>query len=166
MAYETFFVKNLTELKSRRGDANGRLCRVLGLNAPEEYMEVLYEWDNTSTAEDDDFEIVKPLVGISSPGRWIRRKTYYRIGYEETIDIPSLGAGSASPALPFTVTGAAVGDVVDVVPPISIITMTNFEHLLIRGYVTDANTVTVYATNNGSSGIDPVSGVFQIIIRK
>lgn len=75
MSYLLIEVKNLTELKTRRGDSNPLLARVLGLDYPTTDAEVLYEWDNASTATGDDNEIIHPTVYADLDGRWLKRQT-------------------------------------------------------------------------------------------
>lgn len=75
MAYMTIFVKDLVELKTRRGTATTAvLARVVGLNYPPTDAEVYYEWDNNSIAVGDDYNIVHPTTGGTLPGRWFKRK--------------------------------------------------------------------------------------------
>lgn len=75
MAYMTIFVKDLVELKTRRGTATTAvLARVVGLNYPPTDAEVYYEWDNASIAVGDDYNIVHPTTGGTLPGRWFKRK--------------------------------------------------------------------------------------------
>lgn len=70
MAYTVIALKNIAELKTRRGVSNDSLlATILGLNYPIDEAYAIYVWDNDSTATPDNVEIVAPTVG-SSIGRW------------------------------------------------------------------------------------------------
>jgi hypothetical protein len=167
MAYETILVKNLSELKTRRGNTNPLQCRVLGLNAPTSYMEVLYEWDNASVATGDDILVVHPVVGSALPGRWIKRRNDGAIVHTENIDFPEPGAHTTAFAVPFTVTGAAVGDAVEIIPPVSYISSGTYQSLRFEAYASDVDEVTAKVHNMNTSAIVSLPAAdFKIIIRK
>lgn len=85
----------------------------------------------------------------------------------ETIDFPDFGSGnSAAFAVSFTVTGAAVGDTVDIIPPVSFSTTGTYENLIFSAFVSATNTVTAKVYNNAISGVAIPSESFKIIIRK
>ncbi len=73
MAFSIILLENLTELKTRRGNASSTtIASVLGLNYPPDEAFSFYRWDDTSTATGDDDEIVHPTVGSGLPGRWFK----------------------------------------------------------------------------------------------
>lgn len=73
MAYSVIALKDLTELKSRRGNpANTTLATILGLNYPVIEAYTVYAWDETSIATPDDNEIVEPTIGGITTGRWYK----------------------------------------------------------------------------------------------
>jgi hypothetical protein len=74
-----------------------------------------------------------------------------------SVDLPSI-SGAATGSATFTVTGAAVGDVVVVNPP-SLTTGLAFSGVA----VTSANTVTVYATNATASPINEAAKDFTYL---
>ena len=71
-----------------------------------------------------------------------------------TLDFPSISANS-NQELTITVTGAAVGDVVQLAAPAAI-----NENLLWAGYVSSANTVTVRLSNIDGGSINPISATW------
>lgn len=71
-----------------------------------------------------------------------------------TLDFPSISANS-SQELTITVTGAAVGDVVQLAAPAAI-----NANLLWAGYVSSANTVTVRLSNIDGGSINPISATW------
>ena len=79
-----------------------------------------------------------------------------------TLDFPSTAVNTNSD-LTTTVTGAAVGDVVTVAPPLAAISA----HSCYTAWVSAANTVTVRFNHYGAGGAtNPASGVFNIIVTK
>ena len=91
---------------------------------------------------------------------------FYEIGNiikaSATLDFPSTGPNTNSD-LTATVTGAAVGDVVTVTPPLAAISA----HSCYTAWVSAANTVTVRFNHYGTGGAtNPASGVFNIIVTK
>lgn len=84
-----------------------------------------------------------------------------------TVDFPSVGSSTSAAAAAITVPGAAVGDVVDFIPHIDIVSMSGFEQIIIKAYVTAADTVTAWISNNSTSGsFDAPARQCKIIIRK
>lgn len=73
MAYSVIALKDLAELKSRRGTpANTTLATILGLNFPVVEAYTVYVWDDTSMATPDDNHIVQPTIGGITTGRWYK----------------------------------------------------------------------------------------------
>ncbi len=79
-----------------------------------------------------------------------------------TLDFSSTAVNSNSD-LTVTVTGAAVGDVVTVAPPLAAISA----HSCFTAWVSAVNTVTVRFNHYGAGGAtNPASGIFNIIVTK
>ena len=76
-----------------------------------------------------------------------------------TLDFPSVAAVSHQ-TLTITVTGAAVGD------DVMVFRDTPTAGILVDGYVSAPDTVTVRLTNITASGVDPVSMEFRCIVIK
>lgn len=73
MAYQILYLKDIPELKSRRGNAiTPLLAAIMGPNYPLTEAVAFYEWQDGSTLATDDFEAVGSLLGSPSVGRWIR----------------------------------------------------------------------------------------------
>jgi len=73
MAYQTLNLKDIAELKSRRGNnITPLLATILGPNYPVTEAVAVYEWQDGSTVATDDFEAVGSLLGDPNVGRWIR----------------------------------------------------------------------------------------------
>lgn len=73
MAYQILFLKDIPELKSRRGNAITPLLGViLGLNYPVDEFVSAYEWQDASVKTSDDVETVGSLLGSPTVGRWER----------------------------------------------------------------------------------------------
>nr|DAI89607.1 MAG TPA: hypothetical protein [Caudoviricetes sp.] len=73
MAFSIILLENLTELKTRRGNASSTtIASILGLNYPTTEGFSFYKWDDTSTTTGDDDEIVHPTVGGGLSGRWFK----------------------------------------------------------------------------------------------
>lgn len=77
-----------------------------------------------------------------------------------TLDFPAISAQSFQ-SLTLTITGASIGDAVQVVDP-SILSGS----IVWSGKVTAANTITIYASNITSGSLDPASGDFNVIVTK
>jgi hypothetical protein len=76
-----------------------------------------------------------------------------------TLDFPNTTKQNAVD-LTITVTGAVLGDVVEVgVPFASVVTAGSF-----NAYVSSADTVTVRFTNNGTANANPASGTFRVSV--
>lgn len=74
-----------------------------------------------------------------------------------TLDFGATAAQTQS-ALTVTVTGARVGDAVQVVP------LADVSGVIFAGVVTAANTVTVYAKNFSAGSVNPASQLYRIIV--
>lgn len=73
MAYQILYLKDVPELKSRRGNAiTPLLAVILGVNYPLTEAVACYEWQDGSVTTPDDFEAVGSLLGDPNVGRWIR----------------------------------------------------------------------------------------------
>lgn len=71
MAYQNLFLKDLAELRSRRGNAiTPLLAWILGYNYPLDEAVTTYEWHDDSTDTPDNFEVVGSLLGDPNVGRW------------------------------------------------------------------------------------------------
>lgn len=81
---------------------------------------------------------------------------------EAVLDFPSIATNSIG-VLTFTMTGAVVGDYINVVAPLNVLTT---GILVIQPYVSAANTVTQELHNTSGGSIDPPSGVFNYKIAK
>lgn len=77
-----------------------------------------------------------------------------------TLDFASIAANTAS-ELTVTVAGAAVGDVVAVGAPDAI-----EAGLIVSGYVSDVNEVTVRVANVTVGAVDPASADFSVAVIK
>jgi hypothetical protein len=105
--------------------------------------------------------LVQQAVGIVSiqsrgAGSYAAGETFYK---KVTWDIPSLAAGARTSTTK-TVSGASVGDLVDVVSG-------SFNaDVIIAGIISNANTVTIEATNRGATTIDLGNGDFHCYVRK
>ena len=78
-----------------------------------------------------------------------------------TLDFPSI-AHNDTHSLTATVTGAKVGDFVQVVPPVEVAT----EKLTCIGIVTAEDTVTVIMSNNAGGSVDLASAVYKFHITR
>lgn len=72
MAYNILCCQNITELASRRGNANPLIGTILGVNYPLDEAFAVYEWRNTDMATPDGFEIIASTSGDTTIGRWYR----------------------------------------------------------------------------------------------
>lgn len=73
MAYQTLALRNLTELKARRGSAlNPTLASIMGINYPIDEDYIVYEWQESATTTPDDYEVVGSNLGSPDFGRWMR----------------------------------------------------------------------------------------------
>ncbi len=83
----------------------------------------------------------------------------WKKGYNVTVTL-DFGATAAQTqsALTVTVTGARLGDAVQVAPT------TDVSGVIFTGTVTAANTVTVYAKNFSVGSVNPASQSFRIIV--
>lgn len=73
MAYQILFLKDIPELKSRRGNAITPLLGViLGVGYPVDEAVAAYEWQDASVVATDDFQHVGSLLGNPNVGRWER----------------------------------------------------------------------------------------------
>lgn len=71
MAYQNLFLKDLAELRSRRGNAiTPLLAWILGYNYPLDEAVTTYEWHDDSVDTIDNFEVVGSLLGDPNVGRW------------------------------------------------------------------------------------------------
>lgn len=77
-----------------------------------------------------------------------------------TLDLPSIAAGSSHTHGPFTVTGAAVGDHIQVIPGLDCL------GLMCTGYVSGVNAVTLKFYNNTSGAIDLASADYRVRVQK
>lgn len=77
-----------------------------------------------------------------------------------TLDFPSIAAGAVA-QLTMTVSGAATGDAVFIGAPSTLNT-----GLIVDGFVSAANTVTVRVFNGTSGSIDPASATFRAVVAK
>lgn len=72
MAYSVIALKDLTELKNRRGNSTSTtIATILGLTYPLVEAYAVYVWDDTSLAACDDNEIVCPFIPLTG-GRWYK----------------------------------------------------------------------------------------------
>lgn len=76
------------------------------------------------------------------------------------LNFPSIPA-NASTNLTITVTGAAANDAVMLGPPAALT-----DEIVVTGFVSAANTVTVRATNPSAAAIDPASGTYRATVIK
>ena len=83
----------------------------------------------------------------------------WKQGYNVTaaLDFGATAAQTQS-ALTVTVTGARVGDVVQVAPT------TDVSGVIFTGAVTAVNTVTVYAKNFSAGSVNPAAQTFRVIV--
>jgi hypothetical protein len=86
------------------------------------------------------------------------RNIYYGVSGSATLDFSSIPANSTA-QLTITVTGAAVGDVVQLGPPAALEV-----GLMATGFVSAANTVTVRLANVTTSSIDPASATWSAVV--
>lgn len=77
-----------------------------------------------------------------------------------SLDFPSIAAGATSSALTITVTGAQVGDEVNVTPPAGL-----NAGLIPVAWVSATNTVSIRLSNITSGAIDPAAGTFRATVR-
>lgn len=97
-------------------------------------------------------------LNIDANGNWIK-KTYLPT-VNATLNFPNTTAQTSSD-LTVTVTGAAVGDLVNVGLPASIDANSNYSW-----WVSASNTVTVRFNNYSAGSINPASGSFNIYVTK
>lgn len=73
MSYqEKYSLKSLAELKTRRGNDNvPTLAEITGLTNDTLDGIFIYKWDSTSSATNDNINVVQPLIG-NGTGRWLR----------------------------------------------------------------------------------------------
>lgn len=88
-----------------------------------------------------------------------RRITAVLLG-SATLDFGSINA-AASADLTITVTGAAVGDTVDLGRPAA-----PAAGIIFQAFVSAANTVTVRATNITAAPVDPASATYKVAVMK
>lgn len=86
------------------------------------------------------------------------RYIYYGVSGSTSLDFGSINAGATS-ELTITVTGAAVGDTVQLAPPATL-----EAGLIATGFVSAANTVTVRLANITGSPIDPGSATWSAVV--
>lgn len=71
MAYQCIFLKDLPELRGRRGNnITPLLATILGLTYPVTEAFTVYEWRDSSVDTPDDNEVVASILGSPSIGRW------------------------------------------------------------------------------------------------
>lgn len=113
-----------------------------------------------------------PTAGVAKPWAWISpmvgpstaaivSAVQSGLGFLKataTVDFPSVAAGATSAAITVTVTGAAVGAMVNVTPPNAVAAAI----AVVKGVVTAPNTVSLYLTNAGTAALDVASGSYTI----
>jgi len=73
MAFTPLHLQNLTELKTRVGNATDTvIATILGLNYPTTEGFSVYVWNNTSLQVGDDNEVVVPNPRVGQAGRWMK----------------------------------------------------------------------------------------------
>ena len=89
-------------------------------------------------------------------------QTYWSeiINTEVTVNPPSVAAGAGAVSSALTVTGAAIGDRVNVFPPYST------KGVMVYGDVSAANTVTLSFLNPTAAAVDLASGTWTIQVVK
>jgi len=72
MAYNILALKDLAELKTRRGtSANNSMATIMGPNFPTTQAYSVYVWNDSDVSTPDDDNVVQPTVG-SPIGRWLK----------------------------------------------------------------------------------------------
>ncbi|MHA3788313.1 autotransporter outer membrane beta-barrel domain-containing protein [Flavobacterium hauense] len=86
----------------------------------------------------------------------------------KNLDFPEPGAHTtAKLSVLITFTGAAVGDEVTIIPPLSILTNALTEKLIFKGFVSAANEITALVTNPSATAITSLNPAdFKIVVRK
>ncbi|MEV8638100.1 hypothetical protein AB0395_41255 [Streptosporangium sp. NPDC051023] len=96
------------------------------------------------------------LATLNSSGRV--PATQVRLTATATLDFASIAAGAVG-TLTVTVTGAATGDFVIVAPPGNLNT-----GLVVCGFVSAADTVTIRVLNGTAGAIDPASSTWKVTV--
>lgn len=87
------------------------------------------------------------------------RRVYDQVGSASASLTPTAaGAGVTNVASTITVAGAAIGDIVDVVAPSSLL------NLILQGEVTAANTVTLKFANVSAGSLTAPAGIYTAIV--
>lgn len=108
MAYTLLSLKDLTELKTRRGtSSNTASASILGYTYPSTEGYTTFVWDDSSLLIADDIEVIQPSVGPSN-GRWLR------VSLNNDSQIPSDWSSSINPSQilnkPSTISGFGITD--------------------------------------------------------
>lgn len=116
----------------------------------------LFYWDGSSTGTDDNLTIITPTG--QTTGRWLRQGPY-ATGFEgiitgsATVNFPSCADGDMEPGdVNITVTGAAVGDWVELTASIALDAKT-----FLYGTVSAANTIIPYIGNMSGAPVNMAS---------
>jgi hypothetical protein len=122
-------------------------------------------WKKVAATIDDVFAYTEPVISdiqdnldTVSGSLGTLTKTIQASG---TLDFPSVAATGGAQILTITVSGAAVGDMVVGVPPITL-----NSGLIDRYWVSAANTVTVQLINTTAGAIDPPALTWKIFVYK
>lgn len=100
------------------------------------------------------------VVGVEADGVWVGAPVIGDLSATAALDFASIAA-AASADLAITVTGAAVGDSVELGLPAA-----PTAGLVFNGFVSAANTVTVRATNITAGAVDAASATYRATVRK
>lgn len=102
-------------------------------------------------------------LGYKKPGSV--RASYFTnvITKDITFDPPSLAAAASATSSGITVTGAKLGDRVNIFPP----TTYSTQGIRFEGYVDAADTIKIVTTNPTASTVDLASGTYTVqVVRK
>lgn len=125
--------------------------------------ELVFQLSADGTASPRDVLILDPASGVTNAQLGLRIATgttlLRLLSAAATLNFPSIAAGASSD-LAITVTGAVVGDSVTLGLPAA-----PAAGVILQGFVSAADTVTVRATNVTAAAIDPASATYRATVQ-
>lgn len=130
--------------------------------------DAVLQYSNQSISGTKTFADIKVSVQGTDPDDLVRYDQVQKvIRQTETIDFPDLGSGNqAAFSVPFTVSGADIGDEVSIIPPVSLMSAGSSENLIFEAYVSASNTVTAKVHKYTTGALTIPSASFNIIVKK